>query len=167
MHFIPVDEDTDNLAWLLAEADRTLAQYGLLQQGWEFKLSNGINQVGWCWWSKKVIAISKRYIDNSPREELRDVLLHEVAHALQPAERILTRRGYRFDIHGPKWKAKAREVGARPNRCTEFAVIDAENYRWLISCPSCGRSWKRHRLKRMMHTAICPACKVQLEVREL
>jgi predicted SprT family Zn-dependent metalloprotease len=42
-----------------------------------------------------------------PEDEIRDVILHEIAHALA---------GHKAG-HGPVWKAAARKVGAKPSRC--------------------------------------------------
>lgn len=88
------------------EAEGLLRKYGLKEQGWKFELSNRKTFVGTCFYGRKVIAYSKYYLTDTEWDEIRNTLLHEIAHALTPGHG-----------HDDVWKCKAIEIGARPERC--------------------------------------------------
>src|SRR5690348_10686263 len=52
------------------------------------------------------ITLSRHYAILLPADEIRDVILHEIAHALTPT-----------NGHDAVWQAAARKVGAKPERC--------------------------------------------------
>lgn len=52
------------------------------------------------------ITLSKNYAMILPAEEIEEVILHEIAHALTPGHN-----------HNAVWKAAARRIGAKPERC--------------------------------------------------
>lgn len=74
----------------------------------------------------KKITISKHYATVLTPEELHDVMLHEIAHALVPD-----------DDHGPRWKAAARKIGAQPVRCKAIEGVSPEPT-VVGLCPQCG-----------------------------
>lgn len=134
------------------EANQLLHDFGLLEQGWTFKLSNTKKAVGRCVHSDKVIEYSKWFLDSSP-ESVTDTLLHEIAHALVGASHG----------HDWTWKSKAMELGCDPSRVTETAVTTAK-FNYVMKCPECNREWKRYRMKRSNHGARCPVCHVQVKI---
>lgn len=72
------------------------------------------------------ITLSKHYAVLLPADEIRDVILHEIAHALTPAHN-----------HDAVWKAAARKVGAKPQRC---ARPSASPTRAVVGkCDPCGK----------------------------
>jgi predicted SprT family Zn-dependent metalloprotease len=71
-------------------------------------------------------------------DEVRDTVLHELAHALAG----------KAAGHGPHWKAICLKIGARPLRCGANVVMPAG--RWKAICPGCGRLHTRYR--RPKHT---------------
>lgn len=58
-------------------------------------------------WIANRISLSRHYAVLIPHDEIRDVILHEIAHALAGKEAN----------HGPAFMRKCREVGAKPARC--------------------------------------------------
>ena len=121
-----------------------MQEHGLLNEGWSFRFSRGRNQFGRCWAKRnrfngeliqKGIALSKKLSELNSEEEVRDTILHEIAHAKAGIQ----------EGHGTKWKEVAASIGARPVRCfsTENVVI---SHKWVGTCADCGRMWKRHRL---------------------
>ena len=50
--------------------------------GWELKFSNHKRHLGYCRPKKKLISISRAFMENNPFPVIRDTLLHEIAHAL-------------------------------------------------------------------------------------
>ena len=74
---------------------------------WEFKWNKRKQAVGTCKYGPQIIEMSKPWCLLNSMEEVRDTILHEIAHALTPG-----------DHHGPKWRHQCRLLGCRPSRFT-------------------------------------------------
>jgi predicted SprT family Zn-dependent metalloprotease len=86
-------------------ATHLMQQHGL--DGWHFKWDRATKRLGCCNYTKKRITLSAHQTKNRQEVEVKDTILHEIAHALLPP-----RTG-----HGKLWKAKCVEIGAKPQRC--------------------------------------------------
>jgi len=71
---------------------------------WDTK---AVRRYGQCRYHKQEISVSKKLANLNSIEESKDVVLHEIAHAL-------TGMGHGHDA---MWKRMCRQVGARPERC--------------------------------------------------
>ena len=58
---------------------------------------------------KKLISISKAYLESNPFSVMKDTLLHEIAHALQFEKTGKT-------DHGNGWKEIAAKIGCKPSK---------------------------------------------------
>ena len=135
--------------------NKLLAEHGLLQQGWRFDLSNEKQTLGRCYHQRKLITYSVHYLRESI-EEIRDTILHEIAHAL-----IGEDHG-----HDYVWKAKCVEIGAKPERlASETNYVPKANYR--IECPECFWSVTRLRMRRRNFGSTCPECGTEVEIYKL
>lgn len=90
-------------------AARTLAvdlmtQHGLIEQGWTFEFNTNQSRMGVCRYTPRRIEVSRHYAAAATEAEVRDTILHEIAHALVGP-------GHR---HGMVWKDKAIMIGATP-----------------------------------------------------
>lgn len=113
---------------------------------WQFKFDKAKRRAGVCKHSKKVISLSLHYVTKNPEDEIRDTILHEIAHALAgPGEG-----------HGLIWKSICIRIGAKPIRCYSAQVVMPEG-RWKATCPNCQRIFKRHRRSRFRRY-YCPSC---------
>ena len=114
-------------------------EHGLTEQGWKFDLDSGKQRIGCCHHNTKTITYSKHYIPETPMEEIKDTILHEIAHALCGSG----------EGHGWAWKQKCIEIGARPERLDYESVRskEASTPNYVIECNNCGQRWKRFRLK--------------------
>lgn len=90
------------------------------------------------------LRLSKHYMAVLPEEQVRDTILHEIAHLLTPG-----------DGHGRKWKAMCRKIGAVPERCvtTELTAEERTFHRYAVVCSGCGkhlgynsRRWKGEKI---------------------
>jgi predicted metal-dependent hydrolase len=81
-----------------------MRQHGLAK--WTFRFDHARRRFGSCRARQKVITLSRPLTFLNPEPEVRDTILHEIAHALAPD-----------DGHGALWKQKCVEIGARPIRC--------------------------------------------------
>jgi hypothetical protein len=138
--------------FLLGEAARAaralahglLAEHGLLANGWAFDFNDRRRQVGLCDEYVKTIFLSSYFVEANPFSEVRETLLHEIAHAL-----VGCRHG-----HGPLWREKCRQIGCRPERLCRAAMPEGP---WRASCPGCGTAFSRHRRPKVL-TGYCSAC---------
>lgn len=76
-------------------------------------------------------------------DEVKDILIHEIAHAL-----VGPRQG-----HGAVWARKMRELGARPNRTHNNVTVEP---RFSAVCATHGEIGKRHRRTK---NAYCIRCR--------
>jgi len=72
--------------------------------------------------------------------EVRDAILHEIAHALAP----------RKAGHGAQWKGYAKAIGCRPHRCAP-ATVRFPPQPWICTCPVWGQSGERYRRVRISY----------------
>ena len=120
-----------------------IARHGL--EGWTFAFNRRKRALGLCRYTPKVIELSTYLVDANSTEEVRDTLLHEIAHAL-----VGPGHG-----HDAVWKAKCAAVGARPERCGD---ADMPEGRWKASCPACTLPFSRHRRPKRLRGWWCKAC---------
>lgn len=95
---------------------------------WEFKWDRATRRFGCCHQNQKSITLSKALTELNSWDEVKDTVLHEIAHAL-------VGKGHG---HDNVWKAKCIEIGARPERCYDNSVKRPKK-RWKGVCPECGR----------------------------
>ena len=96
-----------------------------LDRGWSFAFDNAKTRAGLCNYTDKRISVSKYLAARYEDDEIHQVLLHEVAHAIAG-----TRAG-----HGPKWKAVAKELGYEGKRLHDGAIAN-EFAPWVGTCPA-------------------------------
>lgn len=132
-----------NLPDAHATALALMLKHGLTE--WSFAFDASTRRFGVCRHGKKQIGLSRRLVSLNSEAEVRNTILHEIAHALCPA-----REG-----HGARWKLKAMEVGARPERCYSSTKVKAPKRKFAGRCPSCSLTVARDRRTR----SICLRCR--------
>ena len=140
--------DARTLAWELITA------HGLA--GWRFEFDHARRRFGSCRYGQKLITLSRPLTLLNPDEQVRDTLLHEIAHALTPG-----------DGHGLRWKHKCREIGARPQRCYSDSTVSSPPRRaapYSFGCSACG--WWVERRRLATNRYVCARCKGKLHYRE-
>jgi predicted SprT family Zn-dependent metalloprotease len=150
-----------------------MRQYGLDEKEWEFHFNNNARRAGVC----KVfrprqsalvsaaqtvmrrmqllktakpnrIELSRPWTRLHSEAQVRDTILHEIAHALAgPSAR-----------HGPRWKKVAQRLGAEPKSCFHDERLAKEPL-YTIFCPnSCGKPIHRYKLSREWRLRLCSEC---------
>lgn len=110
--------------------------------GWRFKLNTNKRRLGVCKYTSRTIELSIYHVDRGSEDEVKDTILHEIAHALSPV------RG-----HGPVWQKICQEIGAKPKRLGP--AMNAP-HKLEYFCPNCFCVVKRHR--KMKRGAACGKC---------
>lgn len=134
---------------------RLMAEHGLA--GWTFAFDGARRRAGGTFHPDAAagrpgrISLSVHYCERNSEEDVKDTILHEIAHAL-----VGPGHG-----HDDAWKAKCNEVGARPERCYSEAV-DMPNGRWRSVCPNCRRARHRHRRPNPPTGWYCKPCGPEL-----
>ncbi len=134
-------------------AVKLMQQHGLV--GWSFKFDHARRRFGCCNFTRRVISLSKPLTFLNEEGEVRDTILHEIAHALTP------KTG-----HGPAWKAMCVRLGAKPVRCFKSEEVVTPPKRpapMQIGCPTCG--WWADRHKRTNRKLICRKCRTVVVYR--
>jgi hypothetical protein len=128
-------------AWELAH--RLMRQHGLA--GWRFEFDRAKRRAGVCRHGQRVIGLSAPITRLHHEAEVRDTILHEVAHALAGAHAG----------HGPQWVAVARRIGCSGERCVPEDA-PAVPGTWVGVCPR-GHEVDRHR--RPERVPLCTRCR--------
>ncbi len=84
-------------------ARRLMEEHGL--RGWSLAFVEAKRRLGDCHFRDRVIRISRTHALEGSNEQIRDTVLHEIAHAIAGPEAG----------HGPLWKATALRIGATPS----------------------------------------------------
>ena len=115
-----------------------------LDPSWTFGFDNAKTRAGLCNYTHKRITVSKYLAAKYEDDEIHQVLLHEVAHAIAG-----TRAG-----HGPKWKAIAKDLGYEGKRLHDGAIA-SELAPWVGTCPA---GHVHYRYRRPARPLACGKC---------
>lgn len=139
---VPLPDSNDPAA-VTRWARLVMQSFGL--SDWYFGFDGARRRLGCCNYRELRITLSRYFVARNGPAEIRETLLHEVAHAL-----VGPGHG-----HGPIWKAMARRVGARPTRCGK---ADMPQGKWRAACPGCSKSFHRHKRPKRLTGWHCRAC---------
>jgi predicted SprT family Zn-dependent metalloprotease len=107
--------------------------------------------------SRKQIAISSRLLAMGDENDIHQVVLHEVAHAI-----VHSRFGDKPSAHGREFRAVCSEIGAKPRRYVDVTTDQwQEQVRYLSKCGHCKVLIVR---KKRMRSVRC-ACGLKLYPR--
>lgn len=116
---------------------------------WEFGVDRALTRYGCCYYHLKRITMSKYYIlsDNISLNEIKNVLLHEIAHAIA---------GYEAG-HGKEWARIARAIGCDAQvKCDKWA--SALPKPMIFVCPCRKNRIARYRTSAKLRRSICKHC---------
>ena len=110
-----------------------------------FQFDNAKVRFGYCSWKKKIISLSKHLVLMNNEEQVKDTILHEIAHALTPKQ-----------SHNRVWRAKAIEIGCDGSRCYDSNKVESPKGKYVYQCPTCEKKYYQHRRSRK--TSACGKC---------
>ena len=135
---------------VLAEAQDMLHQYGL--KDWQVVFDHGRIRLGSCDYHKRRISLSRYFVRNNAASDIKETILHEIAHAL-----VGPGHG-----HGPVWQRQAQALGI-PTRASARHVQMPEPP-WNLVCKGCGQIVaRRHRRRMDIRRYACRDCLGGLE----
>ncbi len=137
----------DRLESISQLADKLLTTHEL--DDWRFSFDDATKRGGLCSGSNKVISMSEQFCLKADDEEIKDTILHEIAHALVGVEQG----------HNEVWRKKALEIGCSGKR-THNSSFTTPKY--IMSCMLCG--WQQPRQKRLRNL-ICSRCKKPVQFK--
>lgn len=114
------------------------------QGTWSFGFDHAKRRAGLCSFTAKRITVSRYLAAKFDDDEIHQILLHEVAHAMAGPDAA----------HGPKWKRIAREIGYVGGR-THNGEIAHEHASWLGTCPA---GHEHARFRRPTRATSCAKC---------
>ncbi len=120
-----------------------MGEHGL--RGWGFGFDRAKVRAGACHWAAHRITLSAPITQAHDAEQVRETVLHEVAHAL-----VGPRHG-----HDAVWRSQARAIGSTGDRCYQ-AEVPVVAGRWQGRCAA-GHVVHRHR--RPTRVLVCTRCR--------
>jgi len=143
----------------MADLDRvrhwanTLIALHLDPDAWSFDFDNAKTRAGLCNYTAKRITVSRYLASRYDDDEIHQILLHEVAHALAGS-----RAG-----HGQRWRAIASDLGYEGKRLHGGAIAD-DLAPWIGTCPN-GHTHYRYR--KPARALACGACSRRFDAANL
>ena len=123
------------MATILYQARALMNHHGL--HGWTLKISRGKTTAGHCFTAGKEIALSGVLLPMWPAADVRDTILHEIAHALTPKD----------PGHGPEWRRVCVAIGGSPARTFPAHLPTPKRAGVLRTCECVGRETLHARRK--------------------
>ena len=106
------------------------------------ELSRQKKALGKCSWRSiapgfyaATIYISYYFIESNNEEEIKETILHEIAH-------VISGPHHGHDFH---WRMICRQVGCKPERCAGNEIKTTPG-RYVATCPTCGEVYYAYRL---------------------
>lgn len=127
-------------------AHQLLSEHGLLDKGWRFEFDRARTRFGVCRFNDRVIGLSAPLVQHNSADEVRDTVLHEIAHAMVGPDAG----------HDWRWKAACRRIGARPERCS--TNVNFLRGKHTIRCRHCSYTWTVFRLGKRLREGVQPDC---------
>lgn len=112
--------------------------------GWTFAFDRAKTRAGQCRFDRREISLSRHLTALHSADQVRDTVLHEIAHALAGPKQG----------HGPAWQEVAIRVGAQPHR-TLGADAPLPAAPWQGHCPGGHRHRRYRRPQRPVSCGLC------------
>ena len=136
-----------SLEELIIEWEFQKEKWGL--HDWELRFSNQKRHLGYCRPKKRIISLSRAFMQANPFPVMKDTLLHEIAHALHFLETGNTN-------HKNGWKEIALKVGCEPKRCATGEGLNMPEGNYVGVCPVCEKA--THFYRRVRRSYSCSHC---------
>ena len=132
-------------------ADALIALH--LDPAWSFGFDHAKTRAGVCRFAEKRITVSRHLPARFDDDDIHQVLLHEVAHAIAGPRAA----------HGPRWKAVAADLGYVGGR-THDGPTATEYATWIGRCPA---GHEHHRYRKPTKPLACGLCSRRFDRRNV
>jgi predicted SprT family Zn-dependent metalloprotease len=128
-----------------------MQEHGLIDSKWYFRFNNRRRSAGVCSYRNKSIELSKHITAHADEHEVRDTILHEIAHAL-------VGEGHG---HDSVWVRKAKSIGCNGLRCYDekSKPSTSEAYRLIAKykgfCPNGHNHFRNRMPKKSVSCGLC------------
>jgi len=122
-------------------------KHELLLSGWYLSFDNAKRRFGCCNYGLKQISLSKHLVSLNAEADVKNTILHEIAHALV---------GFKHH-HDWVWKTKAMEIGCTGDRCYSSKNVATPEAKYLLVCPN-GHTVKRYKKPKGAKRFSCLKC---------
>ena len=122
-----------------------------LDPSWCFAFDTAKRRAGLCNYTHKRISVSRYLAEKYADDEIHQVLLHEVAHAVAGSSAG----------HGPRWKTVARGLGYEGSRLHD-GEIATELAPWVGTCPG---GHEHFRYRKPVRALACGKCTNRFDAR--
>ena len=124
-------------------AEELLAEH-LPGGGWTFAFDHAKRRAGACDYTRRRITVSRYLTAKTDEDDVRQILLHEIAHALA---------GHAA-AHGPRWRAAGRRIGYTGERL-HSGPIAHERAAWFGTCPAGHQHYRFRRPAGQLSCGVC------------
>lgn len=121
---------------------REMEWHGLLPH-WKVLFDNARTRAGRCNFSTASLTFSRNLVAYASPREMRNIILHEIAHALAGPEHA----------HNKHWREIALHIGCDGERCH---TLQLNKPRWILCCPR--GCWRKRRFQRSIKSRACKRC---------
>lgn len=111
---------------------------------WGFGFDHAKRRAGLCNYTDRRITVSRYLAEKFDDDEIHQILLHEIAHAMAGSKAA----------HGPRWKRTADEIGYVGGR-THDGEIAHEQAPWVGQCPA---GHEHYRFRTPTRATSCARC---------
>lgn len=122
-----------------------------LDHSWTFAFDSAKRRAGLCNYTHKRISVSRYLAAKYDDDEIHQVLLHEVAHAIAGSAAG----------HGPRWTKVARDLGYEGSRLHDGAIA-TELAPWVGTCPG---GHEHFRYRKPVRALACGKCTNRFDAR--
>lgn len=136
----------NDLSAIASEARGLMNDHGLGH--WVFQWDRAVQRMGMCDYRRQIISLSEVLALRTPLSEVRDTILHEIAHAMAGPQAK----------HGPIWRATALRIGCNGKRCYDGSAVEPVPGKWQAVCAGCGRTFHKHRMVNPHRQRSCRRC---------
>jgi len=125
---------------------------------WEVKFNNTKRIIAQCVTKKREIRLSKPFMERMKRVNVKNTILHEIAHAID-----FHQRGY--SAHDYRWKKIASTLGAHPRASAKLSPEEQPYFKYDAICPNHGKlpSGFQRRPKREY---LCAKCDQPIQLKQ-
>jgi predicted SprT family Zn-dependent metalloprotease len=131
--------------------------HGVIDMGYTFAFKNSRRAAGTCNYTKKKITLSQHLTALADEVDIRDTILHEIAHALCPNHG-----------HDGVWQRKAIEIGCNGKRCYNEKESLSIAYQMVAKYKAVCKNGHEHFLNRApKRNRSCGYCSRRFDINNL